>query len=242
MEVQTEYTPEISQAAAVIHQWLEKTFPTRQDEPERINVKEFSTVVHRYVKSRADQERRKINLIFDLDKADLLIPCHVLQAIMEGLLRNAIEAVPDGGVVNVTGRVTGDRYLFKVKDTGVGIPDKDKQHIFEGFYPVQDTEDYASKRPYSFNAGGKGIDLLRIRMFSELYGFRVSFTSQRCPYLIAAEKEFQGAVDYCMHCQAPGECANSGGSEFVVDFPLADSKAASELYPGRSAEVQAVAS
>ncbi len=100
---------------------------------------------------------------------------------MEGLIRNAIEATPDHGTVSVTGRLKGDRYVFTVKDSGIGIPDKDKELIFEGFYPVQETESYSSRRPYSFNAGGKGIDLLRIRMFSELYGFKLSFKSQRCP-------------------------------------------------------------
>jgi signal transduction histidine kinase len=194
----------------------------------------FGAEVYEFVKSRAEHEYRKIALTFDLEQADLFIPSHVLQAIMEGLVRNAIEAVPDGGTVTVTGRASGDRYIFKVKDTGVGIPDKDKERIFEGFYPVQDTEDYASRRPYSFNAGGKGIDLLRIRMFAELYGFRVSFVSQRCPRLVAAEKEGHGVVETCMQCKASGECPNSGGSEFVIDFPLADCKPSSELYPGRS--------
>ena len=55
---------------------------------------------------------------------------------------------------------------------------------------VQDTEDYSTGRPYSFNAGGKGVDLLRIRMFSEIYGFKLTFTSKRCPRLVdAAERQ-----------------------------------------------------
>lgn len=234
MEVQTEYTPEIGHAASVLHQWMEKTFPTRRDELERVNVKQFGGEVHEYVKSQADNQHRKIDLRFNLEEAELLMPSHVLHAVMEGLVRNAIEAVPDGGTVDVSGHVSGDRYILKVKDTGVGIPEKDKELIFQGFYPVQNTEDYASRRPYSFNAGGKGIDLLRIRMFSELYGFKLSFTSQRCAHLTVLESQFAGNVDCCEHCQSPADCADSGGSEFVVDFPLADSKAALEIL--RSAE------
>lgn len=237
MEVQTEYTPEIGHAASVLHQWMEKTFPTRRDELERINVKQFGGEVHEYVKSQADNQHRKIDLRFNLEEAELLMPSHVLHAVMEGLVRNAIEAVPDGGTVDVSGHVSGDRYILKVKDTGVGIPEKDKELIFQGFYPVQNTEDYASRRPYSFNAGGKGIDLLRIRMFSELYGFKLSFTSQRCTHLTVLESQFAGNVDCCEHCQSPADCADSGGSEFVVDFPLADSKAAHEIL--RSAEQKA---
>ncbi len=226
MEVQTEYTPQIREAAQVIHQWLEKTFPTRQDVPECINIRRFGEEVQQFVTSKAEDERRKINFTFDLEEAELLIPRHVLEAIIEGLVRNAVEATPDGGSVAVTGQMMNDRYLVKVKDTGVGIPEKEKSRIFEGFCPVQNTENYASKRPYSFNAGGKGIDLLRIRMFTEIYGCFLTFTTRRCPHLVAAESRFPVNVDYCAQCDVRAKCAHSGGSEFVAEFPLASSKAA----------------
>jgi len=220
MEIQAEYTTEIKRATQVIHQWLEKTFPTRQDELERINIKEFGENLFAYVRSKAGEENRNLNLDFDLEEAVIFIPGHVLRAVMEGLIRNAIEATPDSGLVKVSGRLKGDRYLLTVRDTGIGIPDKDKELIFEGFYPVQDTESYATRRPYSFNAGGKGIDLLRIRMFSELYGFRLSFTSQRCPHLATLEEMSPGKVELCAQCDNTANCAESGGSEFVVDFRL----------------------
>ena len=213
-----EVPPEIEHAATVIRTWLEKTFPTRQDELERIAIKQFCEPVFDYIRSRA--EKRKVKLEFDLsDGAQILIPGHVLQVVVEGLVRNAIEATPDNGLVQVIGRVKGDRYVLRVKDTGIGIPEESRDLIFEGFYPVQDTENYSTGRPYSFNAGGKGIDLLRIRMFSELYHFKVSFTSKRCKYLIEASK-FPGDVGTCPHCPTPQNCVESGGSEFIVEFPL----------------------
>ncbi|MBI4965724.1 MAG: GAF domain-containing protein [Desulfomonile tiedjei] len=235
MEVQTEYTPEIRRATSLLHKWLEKTFPTRRDELERINVRSFGDMVIDYIRSKMKQEKRTLKLDFDLADAELLIPNQVLVAIVEGLVRNAIEATPDHGTVSVTGLVKGDRYILRVKDTGIGIPEDAKEFIFEGFYPVQETEDYASRRPYSFNAGGKGMDLLRIRMFSELYGFRLSFTSQRCPLLVGSDGQPPRSVEFCQECQAPEECANNGGSEFVVDFPLADTWAAELTKAGEAA-------
>jgi K+-sensing histidine kinase KdpD len=222
MEVQTEYTPEIQRAASIIGTWLEKTFPTRRDELERIKVKDFGEKVFELIKSKAEEEGRKVRIDFQINNtAELLIPGHVLQAVMEGLIRNAIEATPDHGLVKVTGGMEGDRYVLTVKDTGIGIPEKDQERVFQGFYPVQDTESYASKRPYSFNAGGKGIDLLRIRMFSELYDFKLSFTSARCPHISDAGDSWSGEADFCEECKELRECPYGGGSEFVVDFPLA---------------------
>ena len=43
MDLQAEYTPEIKEAVTVIHQWLDKTFPTRKDTPERINARNSAT-------------------------------------------------------------------------------------------------------------------------------------------------------------------------------------------------------
>jgi GAF domain-containing protein len=218
LELQTEYTPEIKQAAQIIHKWLAKTFPTRQDEPEWINLRDFADYLFAYIRTQVAREERNLTLDFSLDEFYLLIPRQVLRAVMEGLIRNAIEATPDHGVVTVTGHARGDRYIFTVKDTGIGIPEKDKELIFEGFYAVQDTESYATRRPYSFNAGGKGIDLLRIRMFSELYDFRLSFKSKRCPHLQELEIKSPVDAELCEHCGLVSECADCGGSEFVVEF------------------------
>jgi GAF domain-containing protein len=227
MEVQSEYTPEIKRATEVIHRWLVTTFPIRRDTPERINVRDYGEQVFDQARTKAHEVGRRVNLFFEMENtAELLMPRHVLRPIMEGLIRNAIEAVPDDGTVRIKGRVKGNRYIFSVKDTGIGIPEKDKELIFGGFYPVQATESYSSGQPYSFNAGGKGIDLLRIRMFSELYGFRLSFTSQRCPKLVAEEDAAGGVPEVCGQCRSQGNCQDASGSEFVVDFPLADLAAA----------------
>jgi len=37
--------------------------------------------------------------------------------------------------------------------------------------------DYFSKHPFDFNAGGKGADLLRMKVFGERYGFQLNMTS-----------------------------------------------------------------
>jgi GAF domain-containing protein len=222
MEVQTEWTPEIKRAAEMIHKWLEKTFPTRHDELEEIEIKDFGQKIAEHVSRKVTDQQRYLSISFDLDDCRLLIPQNVLYAVMEGLIRNAIEATPDCGSVSIVGRSKGDRYILRVKDTGIGIPDEDKELIFQGFYPVQDIDNYSSGRQYSFNAGGKGIDLLRIRMFSELYGFRLSFTTKRCALLKNAGQTKLSVEEICRQCCNTDACHNNSGSEFVVDFPTSE--------------------
>ena len=69
--------------------------------------------IDHFIRNKTDEQKRNISLDFDMEPGKLLIPTHVLQAIMEGLIRNSIEATPDGGNVTVTGRARGGRVPFK---------------------------------------------------------------------------------------------------------------------------------
>ncbi len=60
--------PKIQEATSIIHQWLEKTFPTRRDELERINVKEFGAQVFEFIEAKAQEQKRIVNLEFDLQR------------------------------------------------------------------------------------------------------------------------------------------------------------------------------
>jgi signal transduction histidine kinase len=143
----------------------------------------------------------------------------VLAKVMDGLLKNAIENTPDQGTVAVEAAAGENEVTITVRDTGVGIAENDRKNIFGGFFHTQKTENYATKRPYHFNAGGSGSDLLRVRAFSERFGFRVAVGSRRCPHLRTDADVCPGAVGACPHVGSPAECAASGGSEFILRFP-----------------------
>ena len=136
MDVQAERTPEITHASEVIHHWLEKTFPTYSDEPEPVEIKEFAENIMISIRNKAENQDRLVELECTLENHTIiLIPKHVLEAIIEGLVRNAIEATPDHGRVTVSGRRVGKNHVFSVTDTGMGIPETDKQFILDGLPP-----------------------------------------------------------------------------------------------------------
>ena len=85
--------------------------------------------------------------------------------------------------------------------------------------PTQHTEWYASKNHYDFNAGGVGLDLLRIKMFSERYDFSVTFESTRCKYIPLDTDLCPGKISECKHINSRSGCLESGGSVFRVTFP-----------------------
>jgi signal transduction histidine kinase len=67
---------------------------------------------------------------------------------------------------------------LEIRDSGVGIDPELQEQLFYGFVHAGTTDSYSSGRPYDFGAGGKGLDLQRIKLFSERHGFHLSFTSE----------------------------------------------------------------
>ena len=104
------------------------------------------------------------------------MPVDVLRKVVDGLIRNAVEATPDEGKIEVVVQKRGGGTELVVTDCGIGITEENQSRIFEGFFTTQETMSYSSKRPFDFNAGGKGADLLRMKIFAERYGFRIGMT------------------------------------------------------------------
>jgi signal transduction histidine kinase len=60
-----------------------------------------------------------------------------LKQVVLNLLSNAIKYNNPGGVVTVSAAVRPGEWTLTVQDTGIGIPEKARAHLFEKFYRVQ---------------------------------------------------------------------------------------------------------
>jgi hypothetical protein len=95
-----------------------------------------------------------------------------------------------------------------------------QQPIFEGFYPTQEIKYYSSKKPFDFNAGGKGADLLRLKIFSERFNFKLDMSSTRCRYIPLDSDSCPGQISRCGFCRSPADCFHSGGTDFKAVFAV----------------------
>jgi signal transduction histidine kinase len=143
----------------------------------------------------------------------------IVEETLEGLLRNAIENTPDEGRVHVGLEQVQQNILLNVQDGGIGISDENQRYIFDGLFTTQETDLYSSRRPYDFGAGGKGLDLLRIKAYGQRFGFGLSMESRRCVYLPTDRDICPGKISQCSRCQSIEDCLNSGGSTFSLAFP-----------------------
>ena len=97
---------------------------------------------------------RKQGVRLELDcppELGVLATADDLYQILFNLAENGIKYNTAGGSVTIRARVAADSVIIAVEDTGMGIPDEEKPHIFERFYRV----DKARSR----KAGGAGLGL-----------------------------------------------------------------------------------
>ena len=158
-----------------------------------------------------------------LSPISLSTEVHQLQEIdvIDGLVRNAVENTPDEGKMEIIVQKRGIGSELIVRDCGVGITEDHQNRIFEGFFTTRETMDYSTKRPFDFMAGGRGADLLRMKIFSERYNFRIEMKSSRCGFIPKTSDICPGRISECEFCKTEEDCYRSGGTTFSLYFPPA---------------------
>jgi signal transduction histidine kinase len=165
---------------------------------------------------------RQVDIIPRLEPAPLIyMPLNALQKVVVGLIKNAIENTPDEGKIEVVVERKDSGTQLVVQDYGVGITKDNQKRIFDGFFSTQNTMDYSTKKPFDFNAGGKGSDLLRMKKFSERYDFDIEMTSSRCQFIPQEDDICPGRINECEFCTKAEDCYRSGGTTFSIYFPPA---------------------
>lgn len=162
---------------------------------------------------------RSVSLLTETDspQTDIIDP-EAFSLVLRTLLKNAIENTPDEGEVLLTLAPHKSGVLLQIEDRGVGIPVWDQAFVFEAFHHTQATELYSTKRPYDFDAGGKGLELMRLRMQAAAGCFDISFTSRRCRFIPTNRDCCPGRISDCRHVRNAEDCLRSGGTTFSVLF------------------------
>ena len=201
---------------AKVRQKIDDIFNFKAPAFENIMLNQF--VEERIAKIKHAMAHRNIRIDTDIQPVPLIkIPVEPLRKTVDGLIKNAVENTPDNGSIKIFVNKKDGTIEFKVQDRGIGLTKDAKKRIFEGFFTAQDTMEYSSKRAFDFNAGGKGADLLRMKIFSEKYNFKISMISKRCQHLLQNRDRCPGSMHECQNTKE-SEC---GGKTVVTClFPL----------------------
>ena len=106
-------------------------------------------------------------LLVEADEEELMVfgDQSRLNQVVNNLLDNAIKYSPEGGSIRVRLKRRGEEIEVEVRDSGMGIPEKDQKYIFERFYRAQNA------MPGTF--GGLGLGLYISRQIIMEHGGRM---------------------------------------------------------------------
>jgi len=168
---------------------------------------------------RKQSSHRSVALVSRVTPVETeIIDPDVLTRVLRTVVKNAIENTPDEGEVIVSLDATDSGVMLKVEDRGVGILLGDQAFLFEAFHHIQDTSQYSTRSPFDFDAGGKGLELMQLKMLADEGCFDIRFESQRCRYIPGPDDRCPGRISSCEHVTALEGCKQSGGTTFYVLF------------------------
>ena len=120
---------------------------------------------------RATSEETQIpdNVRMELEIGDgiesVYLDPDIIRRVLDNLVINAIEAMPNGGTVSLKGRREGSQVCIEVSDTGVGIPEEVQPRIFEPFFSIKPK--------------GLGLGLPYCGRAVEAHGGTINFTTKK---------------------------------------------------------------
>ena len=138
---------------------------------ERLNLKSgnfVNFISEIYISFCVYAEELNINFFLSNDMESLIMPFDQdkVRKIFINLLSNAFKYTPNGGVISIRIKQDNDNVYVSVSDSGRGIADNEKKHIFERFYQAQQEQEKT----------GTGIGLHIVNEYINLHGGKIEVT------------------------------------------------------------------
>jgi PAS domain S-box-containing protein len=108
----------------------------------------------------------ELKLVADLKEVHL--DERLLRHILSNLISNAIKYSPPGNVVRLGVTRNGNDVILRVEDRGIGIPEEDRQWLFNAFHRARNV----GERP------GTGLGLVIVKRCIELHGGKIKVESK----------------------------------------------------------------
>ena len=137
---------------------------------ERENIALADMAEHVVSRMQSTAAKRSIEIETNLQPAFVEGVPQVMDEMMFNLIDNAIKYNKEGGKVTVTVDVEDGHSVFRVQDTGIGIPAGEQERVFERFYRVN--------KSHSKTIGGTGLGLSIVKHGALLHHARIELNSE----------------------------------------------------------------
>jgi signal transduction histidine kinase len=115
-------------------------------------------------RAQADKSEIQLQIILDANLPNIKLHSDSLQAALLNLVKNALEAMPNGGQLLVRTYSVPGGVAMEMIDTGSGMDEVTAMRMFEPFY--------------STKHGGSGLGLPTARKIIEAHGGRITVQSE----------------------------------------------------------------
>lgn len=112
---------------------------------------------------------KNLTLTISGDSAVMAGIPELLKSAIYNLTDNAIKYNRDSGSVSVNVENAEDEIILSVSDTGIGIPEEEKERIFERFYHVD--------KSHSKSMGGTGLGLSIVKHVAKIHNAKIELRS-----------------------------------------------------------------
>lgn len=134
--------------------------------PEGLNLKNFINEIISDMLGMA-QNNQQISLSYSGNEY-VVLDKKLVKNILFNLISNALKFSPNGGTVEVIVKVQNSSLRISVKDSGIGIPKEDQEHLFERFFRGNNAS----------HIQGTGLGLAIVARYAELMNASLDFESK----------------------------------------------------------------
>ncbi|PFW58894.1 two-component sensor histidine kinase [Bacillus cereus] len=113
---------------------------------------------------------KEIELDLDLEKVHITADQESMSQVWINLIHNSIKFTPSGGTITIQLQEHEKFVEIRIHDSGIGISEEQKQHIFERFYKA----DSSRNRTY----GGSGLGLAIVKKVLDLHQGEIKVESE----------------------------------------------------------------
>ncbi|PGZ05737.1 two-component sensor histidine kinase [Bacillus cereus] len=113
---------------------------------------------------------KEIELDLDLEKVQITADQESMSQVWINLIHNNIKFTPGGGTITIQLKEYETVVEVRIRDSGIGISEEQKQHIFERFYKA----DSSRNRAY----GGSGLGLAIVKKVLDLHQGKIKVESE----------------------------------------------------------------
>jgi Histidine kinase len=156
---------EAAETLAHLNEILKSTLV--RETPEKVTLAQELAVVEHYlaIEQVRFADRLRVEMSIDPGALDSMIPCFLLQPIVENAIRHGISQLPDVGVIRASVERNGEMLHLSVRDNGPGLASKSKCGHGIGLRNTEGRLAHFYPQKYKFSSGA-----------GESGGFEVSIT------------------------------------------------------------------